>query len=84
MWSGPTMSVRKRYFSRKERRYLGILAGFRCEDCGTVLFSNLHGDHWQPFSRGGLTSLSNGRALCPACNLKKGDRCYENRAKTSS
>lgn len=63
----------KRFFSRKERRYLGILAGFKCEHCGTVLNSNLHGDHRLPFSRGGQTSLSNGQALCPTCNSEKGD-----------
>lgn len=74
---------RKRFFSRKERRYLGILAGFRCEDCGTVLSLNLHGDHRRPFSRDGATSLSNGRATCPICNFKKGDR-YDDRSKTTT
>lgn len=62
----------RRRFTRKERRYLGILAGFKCERCGVELSSNLHGDHRRAFSRGGPTVLSNGQALCPACNLKKG------------
>lgn len=62
----------KRFFTTKERRYLAILASFRCENCGARLSRNLHGDHVVPFSHGGATSLSNGQALCPACNLSKG------------
>lgn len=63
-----------RKFSRKQRRYLAILAGFRCEACGAALSTSLHGDHVQPHSRGGATLLSNGQALCPPCNLRKGTK----------
>jgi 5-methylcytosine-specific restriction endonuclease McrA len=63
----------RRTFSRKQRLYLAILAGFRCEACGEKLTQSLHGDHVQPFSKGGLTHLRNGQALCRQCNLMKGD-----------
>lgn len=62
----------KRVFSRKQRRQLAILSGFRCEACGTKLTPSLHGDHVKPYSRGGSTTLRNGQALCAKCNLIKG------------
>ena len=62
----------RRYFSRKQRRYLAILSGWRCAECGTPLSKDLHGDHTIPFSKGGVTALRNGRATCPKCNLSKG------------
>jgi hypothetical protein len=51
------------------RRDLGICqeCGVQCED------SNFHADHLVPHSRGGTTSLANGRVLCPDCNWKKTD-----------
>jgi len=64
----------KRLFSRKSRRYLSILAGGACATCGKELKGELHADHIRPFSRGGETILANGQALCPQCNLKKGDK----------
>lgn len=63
-----------RFFSRKLKLYLCILAGGRCEACGVQLPENFHGDHKQPFSKGGSTVLANGQALCPKCNLAKGAR----------
>lgn len=32
-----------------------------------------HADHVKPYSKGGPTRAWNGAALCPSCNLKKGD-----------
>jgi superfamily II DNA or RNA helicase len=32
-----------------------------------------HADHTYPHSKGGQTDTLNGRALCPQCNLKKGE-----------
>jgi 5-methylcytosine-specific restriction endonuclease McrA len=64
----------RRYFTRKERLYLAILAGFRCENCGARLPQDFHADHKVAFSKGGPTTLLNGQAFCAACNLKKGSR----------
>lgn len=32
-----------------------------------------HADHIHPFARGGETDITNGQALCPSCNIRKGD-----------
>ena len=61
-----------RQFSRKQRRYLSILSGGYCSACGKPLNGDLHADHVKPWAKGGQTALSNGQALCPACNLRKG------------
>ena len=67
-------SRQARTFSRKHRRYLAILAGGLCVLCGKELEGNLHADHIHPYSKGGETTLQNGQALCPTCNLQKGDK----------
>jgi len=38
------------------------------------LTSSWHADHIEPWSYGGETDVINGQALCPICNLKKGDK----------
>jgi superfamily II DNA or RNA helicase len=40
--------------------------------CHELLDPSFHADHIFPYSKGGLTVTSNGQALCPTCNLKKG------------
>jgi len=48
---------------------------YRCANCGCVItMTNHHIDHIKPFSKGGLTILSNLQAWCSPCNLKKGNR----------
>ena len=69
------MTDPRRRFNRRERDALYDLAGGHCLDCGGVLDrSNFHADHDQPHSRGGITDVTNGRATCPPCNLRKGNR----------
>jgi 5-methylcytosine-specific restriction endonuclease McrA len=63
-----------RKFTVKQRRYLYLLAGGKCEECGSDLIREFHSDHKQAFSKGGETALHNGQALCPQCNLKKGNQ----------
>lgn len=63
-----------RAFSNKQRRYLAILSGGHCQQCGKALNGILHADHVIPYSKKGATSLVNGQALCPKCNLKKGNK----------
>lgn len=64
----------RRLFSRHQRFILRLVAGNRCENCHRPLGDNLHADHKKPFSKGGNTTLKNGAALCPACNLQKGNK----------
>jgi len=62
----------KRRFSSRQRLILRLIAGGRCRQCGDPLNSDFHADHRRAFSRGGPTILTNGQALCSACNLRKG------------
>ena len=41
--------------------------------CGCRLEKGWHADHIVPYSRGGKTHIDNAQALCPTCNLTKGD-----------
>jgi superfamily II DNA or RNA helicase len=66
--------MERRRFSRREKAVLYLAADGRCESCGVELEPGWHGDHVQPYSRGGKTDVINGQALCPDCNLKKGDK----------
>ena len=63
---------RRRRFSSAERVALFLAADGRCTACGRELTPGWHGDHIQAWSGGGLTDVTNGQALCPECNLKKG------------
>ena len=38
-----------------------------------LAWSNWHCDHIEAWSKGGKTTVENGQATCPACNLAKGD-----------
>ncbi|MCB4757199.1 MAG: HNH endonuclease [Elusimicrobia bacterium] len=54
---------------------------FRCVLCGRspamIPGVTLEIDHVMPFSKGGVSSLSNLRTLCHECNLGKGNRSIE-------
>ncbi|PWW65615.1 DEAD/DEAH box helicase family protein [Actinokineospora spheciospongiae] len=63
----------RRTFSGAERIALYLTADGRCEACGDDLETGFHGDHVIPYSKGGITDVVNGQALCPPCNLKKGN-----------
>jgi superfamily II DNA or RNA helicase len=63
----------RRRFNVRERTALYLAADGRCSECGAELEPGWHGDHVNPWSRGGRTDVINGQALCPACNLKKGN-----------
>jgi superfamily II DNA or RNA helicase len=70
----------RRRFSNRERTALFLAADGRCQLCGVDLEPGWHVDHMTPWSRGGETDVINGQALCPTCNLKKGNRMTELRA----
>src|SRR5258708_39900040 len=61
-------------FNRRQRIALYLASGGVCERCGVELAPGWHADHEQPWSHGGITDVINGQALCPTCNLKKGDK----------
>lgn len=62
-----------RRFSSRQRIALYLATAGRCALCGVSLGPDWHADHVQPYSRGGATDVLNGQALCPTCNLRKGD-----------
>ncbi len=64
----------RRSFNGGERAALYLASDGKCELCGVELDSGWHGDHIKPFSLNGETDVINGQALCPPCNLKKGNR----------
>lgn len=63
----------RRRFSGSERAALYLAADGRCTECGRELEPGWHADHVEPWSRGGKTDVINGQALCPECNLRKGN-----------
>ena len=63
-----------RRFSKWQRDLIFSNAGGRCQGCGKVLDTDWHADHWMPVHCGGRTVTENGRALCPQCNERKGDK----------
>lgn len=69
----PTTPSGKRRFSSSERAALYLAADGRCA-CGAELQTGWHADHIHPYSQHGPTDVTNGQALCPSCNLKKGDQ----------
>lgn len=69
----------RRSFNRSERTALFLAAGGRCTTCKTDLQPGWHADHIHPYSRGGATDVINGQALCPRCNLNKGDKTVSTR-----
>lgn len=62
----------RRRFNASERIALYLAAGGRCQGCGAPLRPHWHGDHVVPFWFSQETDVSNGQALCPPCNLRKG------------
>jgi len=64
--------VERRFFNDRERVALYLAADGKCTRCGAELEPGWHADHVDPYRNGGTTRLSNGQALCPDCNRKKG------------
>lgn len=64
----------RRRFNATERAALYLAADGHCTECGRELGPGWHSDHITPHSRGGATDVINGQALCPPCNLRKGNR----------
>jgi 5-methylcytosine-specific restriction endonuclease McrA len=62
----------RRNFTADQRHELFALAGGECVLCKVSLAGGFHADHIVPWSVGGPTTITNGQALCPRCNMSKG------------
>lgn len=60
--------------SKRLRALLWREADGRCVRCGIELPANWHADHIIPFRVSRDTNVHEMQALCPKCNLRKGDR----------
>jgi len=64
-----------RSFSKSQKLSLLLSSDFKCCYCKCHLhWQNFHADHILPYSKGGMTTLKNGQALCVSCNLQKGNK----------
>ncbi len=78
-YSGAEPKDPQRNFTKEQREEILDTAGRKCAGCGTSLSkSNYHADHKHPHSKGGKTTLSNGRALCSDCNRRLGNKWRDN------
>ena len=64
----------RRLRSKHARNHLYIQADGRCRNCGIKLPDNWHADHIIPYCYCQTTELENMQALCPTCNIKKGNK----------
>lgn len=67
-----------RRFTGTTRDDLYYAAEGRCQMCGTALGPDWHADHKVAWSKNGPTTTSNGQALCPDCNRRKGAKTMYN------
>ncbi len=63
-----------RNFTSLQKRELYLRSNGECEICAEDLESDWQADHKVAHSRGGLTTVENGLALCRSCNSRKSDR----------
>ena len=63
-----------RRFNKKQRIALELNGQGLCQLCGVKLPKHWHADHVYPYSKGGDTDVINGQALCPHCNMTKGNK----------
>ena len=73
-----TRKDNQRQFSHAQRLAVFRKGGGRCQaamKCQSqkLAWNNWHCDHIEAWSKGGKTTVENGQATCPACNLAKGD-----------
>lgn len=60
--------------SKKARALLWLAANGKCQLCGEPLPDNWHADHIIPYKVSKETNVHEMQALCPRCNLIKGDK----------
>ena len=62
----------RRLFNQSEKIAMWLFADGKCQVCGDHLKANWEADHRLPYSKGGVTKVGNGQAVCRKCNRKKG------------
>lgn len=70
--------MERRRFNGSQRAALYLYQDGKCAMCGCELEPGFHMDHIHPYSLGGTTDVTNGQALCPSCNLGKGNKVNNN------
>lgn len=71
--TGKEKALSIRAFDQHTKREAYERQGHKCAICGEEFeFEQMHGDHIQPWSKGGHTTPDNCQMLCRDCNLKKG------------
>jgi len=63
-----------RIFSSLQKKILIFKSAGRCVYCKDKIGIGFHADHITPWSKGGMTNILNGQALCAKCNLQKGNK----------
>jgi superfamily II DNA or RNA helicase len=64
----------KRSFNSYERAEIYHKCNGICQICNIELKKDFHADHIIPYSKGGLTIIDNGQALCRNCNILKSNK----------
>ena len=73
--TGEKKLLNLRTFSPRDKATMYARQEGLCALCGKPFdIKEMHADHIIPWSRGGITDLSNGQMLCTTCNLKKSDK----------
>ena len=64
-----------RAFTDEIKKKVYAKQNHKCNICGKEFeYSQMHGDHITPWSKGGKTTEENCQMLCRDCNLKKGSQ----------
>ena len=73
--TGEKKVLNLRTFSERDKITMYNRQQGLCAICGKPFsMKEMHADHIKPWSKGGLTELSNGQMLCVNCNLAKSDK----------
>lgn len=73
--TGEKKVLNLRTFSERDKITMYNRQQGLCAICGKPFsMKEMHADHIKPWSKGGLTDLSNGQMLCVNCNLAKSDK----------
>lgn len=68
----------RRLTSKKDRALLWFVTDGKCPNCGEPLPDEWHADHISPYKVTKQTNVHEMQALCPRCNLEKGDKMLTN------
>ena len=72
MLTGKETELSIRAFNEREKQEAYERQEHKCAGCGDKFeYSEMHGDHIKPWSKGGRIVPENCQMLCTKCNLKK-------------